>query len=398
MSTYYETLGVSQTAPQEVIKAAYKVLAQKYHPDRNANGPNTTKKMQLINEAYRILSNPAERAKYDDELLNQRQQKQRDEKAKAAGNERQNAYASQQRQRQTQESNQEQSNRWPNEPQPQTPNAENKSKFWEWIAKPFLIILISGTVAKGCVHAIMTTPTHHYVPPPTVSQPQQVQAPIVSNPIQTSIVEQQSAQPINAPFVEQYQQAKVRNDTSRDTINQVWNNLPASVKSGGLSNQKQWIQSKQTKCGVVDQKRQTYISFNFFASDVNLPTEIQLLDCDTAENNARTEVLKQEAQVATSAPALSKECAQIVKNDMYYRAVSLECKFPKRRADNYFSSQYNAQGCPALSDADVAQVAESIRSNINSKLSNLSRPNFCAGEYDYWNKLDSSVNAQQILG
>lgn len=65
--TYYDVLMVSRNASQEVIRAAFKSLCQKYHPDRNKH-PNAERMIQQFNEAYSILSNPVERDKYDKQL------------------------------------------------------------------------------------------------------------------------------------------------------------------------------------------------------------------------------------------------------------------------------------------------------------------------------------------
>lgn len=63
---YYKILGVSRTASPEEISAAKNRLAKKYHPDANMkDGIDTTRKMQQILEAYRILSDPKKRASYD---------------------------------------------------------------------------------------------------------------------------------------------------------------------------------------------------------------------------------------------------------------------------------------------------------------------------------------------
>src|ERR1700746_3943766 len=62
--SYYDILQVSPTAEPEVIQAAYKRLAFKYHPDRNSN-PGSQEMMRLLNEAYRILSDAKRRAAYD---------------------------------------------------------------------------------------------------------------------------------------------------------------------------------------------------------------------------------------------------------------------------------------------------------------------------------------------
>lgn len=64
--TYYHILGVSREATLEEITAAKNALAKVYHPDANMNsGIDTTAYMQEILEAYRILSNPESRARYD---------------------------------------------------------------------------------------------------------------------------------------------------------------------------------------------------------------------------------------------------------------------------------------------------------------------------------------------
>ncbi|MBJ8478493.1 DnaJ domain-containing protein [Acinetobacter pittii] len=76
---YYEILHVSQDAPIEIIRLAYKGLAQKYHPDRY-QGKDANEKMQLINEALEVLTNENKRKEFDLKLnaFNQRKQKERD--------------------------------------------------------------------------------------------------------------------------------------------------------------------------------------------------------------------------------------------------------------------------------------------------------------------------------
>ena len=63
----YKTLGVRANARPEVIRAAYKKLMQRYHPDKHAGDPAAGRKAQQISEAFQILSDPAARAKYDAE-------------------------------------------------------------------------------------------------------------------------------------------------------------------------------------------------------------------------------------------------------------------------------------------------------------------------------------------
>ena len=62
---YYELLEVDKAATQKDIEKGYKKAALKWHPDKNP-GVDTTKIFQDINEAYTTLSDPNERAWYDD--------------------------------------------------------------------------------------------------------------------------------------------------------------------------------------------------------------------------------------------------------------------------------------------------------------------------------------------
>ena len=63
---YYGILGILPTAEDIVIRAAYKALAQRYHPDRAEDKESATKLLQELNEAYSILSDPHQRRKYDE--------------------------------------------------------------------------------------------------------------------------------------------------------------------------------------------------------------------------------------------------------------------------------------------------------------------------------------------
>ncbi len=65
---YYEVLGVSKTATEEEIKAAYKKLVKQYHPDLHPNDKLAAEKFKEINEANEVLSDKQKRAAYDYEL------------------------------------------------------------------------------------------------------------------------------------------------------------------------------------------------------------------------------------------------------------------------------------------------------------------------------------------
>ncbi len=62
---YYEVLGVSKTATEEEIKAAYKKLVKQYHPDLHPNDKLAAEKFKEINEANEVLSDKQKRAAYD---------------------------------------------------------------------------------------------------------------------------------------------------------------------------------------------------------------------------------------------------------------------------------------------------------------------------------------------
>ncbi len=62
---YYKILGVDKKASEKDIKRAYRRLARQYHPDKNPDDASAEEKFKEINEAYEVLGNPENRAKYD---------------------------------------------------------------------------------------------------------------------------------------------------------------------------------------------------------------------------------------------------------------------------------------------------------------------------------------------
>ena len=62
---YYDTLGVAKNAEKADLKKAYRRMAMKYHPDRNPDDKVAEEKFKEVKEAYEILNDENNRARYD---------------------------------------------------------------------------------------------------------------------------------------------------------------------------------------------------------------------------------------------------------------------------------------------------------------------------------------------
>jgi curved DNA-binding protein CbpA len=70
---YYETLQISANAEPDTIHRVYRLLAQRFHPDNAETGNEA--QFRALSEAYRVLSDPESRAKYD--VAHERQRQER---------------------------------------------------------------------------------------------------------------------------------------------------------------------------------------------------------------------------------------------------------------------------------------------------------------------------------
>ena len=68
MIDYYKVLGVNRTASSSEIKSAYRKLARLKHPDVNGGSESAAQEFALLSKAYQILSNPQERAYFDQQV------------------------------------------------------------------------------------------------------------------------------------------------------------------------------------------------------------------------------------------------------------------------------------------------------------------------------------------
>lgn len=64
--SHYDNLKVARDAPPEVIRAAWRSLCAKYHPDRHPDDPEAARVMTLINAAHDVLSDPVRRQEHDE--------------------------------------------------------------------------------------------------------------------------------------------------------------------------------------------------------------------------------------------------------------------------------------------------------------------------------------------
>lgn len=73
--THYQILEVCPQASLPTIRAAYKSLMQRHHPDRNGADPRALARTQALTAAYEVLADAERRARYDDAIGLNRSQK-----------------------------------------------------------------------------------------------------------------------------------------------------------------------------------------------------------------------------------------------------------------------------------------------------------------------------------
>jgi DnaJ-class molecular chaperone len=75
--TYYQVLQVDVSADADIIATVHRRLAQRYHPDLESS-PEAKRRMLEVNQAYDVLKNPEQRARYDAELARRRDRRTAD--------------------------------------------------------------------------------------------------------------------------------------------------------------------------------------------------------------------------------------------------------------------------------------------------------------------------------
>ena len=69
MKTHYDNLKIKRNASMDEVRAAYRSLAQKWHPDKHEDKKRAERNFKIINEAYYVLSDEQRRKEYDVSIM-----------------------------------------------------------------------------------------------------------------------------------------------------------------------------------------------------------------------------------------------------------------------------------------------------------------------------------------
>jgi curved DNA-binding protein CbpA len=165
---YYIVLEVKSTATFDEIKTAYRLLAKKYHPDKNIGNKASEEYFKEIQEAYAVLSNPEKRRKYDLKFSYtarpQAQQRASSPSPSYTGNAYQ--YAQQQAQYRQQQPRE--------ESQKKQPEKKDNTESWQ--------ILVSVGIAMVLLYFIISYSSEKPKQEDTVSQPEVKNEQLIAEP------------------------------------------------------------------------------------------------------------------------------------------------------------------------------------------------------------------------
>ena len=180
----YKTLGVTPEAEDFVIRAAYKALAQRYHPDRLDGLPEQAhQKMSAINRAYETLGDPTKRKEYDDLWRSSRVRSKGNRQAKGETDSRKPSrpkHTSPEAEGRPQPKPKASAN---NEPTPKPSPPEEESSWFNWqSALTFAAIILVINLSKSWVsESTYKSVAQQVVSQPISSPPAQVQPPVQPN-------------------------------------------------------------------------------------------------------------------------------------------------------------------------------------------------------------------------
>lgn len=167
--THYDNLKVARNSPSEVIRAAYRALSQKYHPDKYHDQGEAGRIMTLINEAYAVLYDPDRRRQHD-EWIAQQEAKVREEERQAAARV---------RQAETIRVPFDDAARFTHYPQSFSFGIPSKPKPTGFFRNLFFT-LITIAIVVGVISGLVTEEPNAPLPPPLAAVPRPLPAPPVS--------------------------------------------------------------------------------------------------------------------------------------------------------------------------------------------------------------------------
>lgn len=259
--TYYDMLGVSQTADFEIIHAAYQALTKKYA----TLPPNDAAYMtSLIRQAYDVLSDPAKRADYDAWLRFNHMQAQQNYQANYSAPSYRPAAV-------------------PDYPSSTKANNKSGSSVLRWILG---LILILAAVAALAYYLVSSTGFFGNNEAPVTPMATAQQNPGTLQPIKPIA----PAEPIVTPKQQAARdQAHAEYLAAVNQINAVWNNLPGSIQEALRAEQRSINNQREANCKAKAASQ--------FTAAIEIETARYL--CEVPQLHARTEALQMYAAEAS---------------------------------------------------------------------------------------------------
>ncbi|UTO04215.1 DnaJ domain-containing protein [Moraxella sp. FZLJ2107] len=264
--TYYDILGVAQSADITIIQAAYHAQVNKYRHD-----PTQAHMLGMVNQAYDVLSNPAKRADYDAWLRVNQSQPATPPYTPPA-----------------------QVYQMPSEPSYRTPAKTSNSKIVAWLIGLFFVLLTIIVLAYMFLSSVGTFDDDDSVTP-------------INQPAQTTPVTLQEVQPLEpttpvtidppAPVVTvTKEQQTARNQAHAqylaavNRINSVWNSLPKSTQNALRAEQRAINAKREADCKAQAASQYT----------AAIDQEAARYQCEVPRMDARTEELRVYAETIRS--------------------------------------------------------------------------------------------------
>lgn len=251
--THYDNLKVSKDAPPEVIKAAYKSLIQKYHPDRNLGDKRTEHITKIINEAYRVLSDPKLRAEHDKWISSHEEYKYKKAKfSKDDFSEDDNVN----NKYQTQPSN-ESSKETQNQEKESINKKSDKNRVNEKIAKfstikeifhtlvAYIIYVVAACIVLGLILNFFSSSNNYN------DNEQYNSSKVLLEEDKENVsasAEENSVLKEGMEAKLRYEQSKAEYENSINTINLVWNSLHESTRDELKAEQKSFDKRRELNC------------------------------------------------------------------------------------------------------------------------------------------------------